>query len=79
MREAIIIMGFNSIKVRLKGDGNKVVGSKIKMFQFHKGAIKSGGGEVAGNPFSVFQFHKGAIKSLLPLPALLAFTAVSIP
>ena len=68
----LVLIDFNSIKVRLELTEKEFDDLVIMRFQFHKGAI---GVFIAGRRSlgdNLFQFHKGAIgvKKLLPANAL---------
>ena len=58
-----MLLDFNSIKVLLIHDYEKVFFFFPALFQFHKGTIKTtaGGGLINAN--FIFQFHKGTIKT----------------
>ena len=59
----MLLMTFNSIKVRLKRDGFAVFLGAGKNFQFHKGAIETGVHLHRQGGRGSFQFHKGAIET----------------
>ena len=60
-----LIIGFNSIKVRLKQDAVDFV-LNANYFQFHKGPIKTYCFIRANAAVLRFQFHEGPIKTAFP-------------
>ena len=61
--EKLLMLNFNSIKVRLKRASDVNLKAKLSVFQFHKGTIKTV--IIAENVkgLLLFQFHKGTIKT----------------
>ena len=62
------LKNFNSIKVRLEQPRGSIY-SRLREFQFHKGAIRTVTTVLFVTLLSLFQFHKGAIRTL-PLSVL---------
>ena len=56
------IVYFNSIKVRLELNFG-CIEFRLRLFQFHKGAIRTGSKFADAKVNNVFQFHKGAIRT----------------
>ena len=59
----VLIVYFNSIKVRLKLVNRNIERLRIPEFQFHKGTIKTWVQRKHHTGVHKFQFHKGTIKT----------------
>ena len=59
---AMLLLHFNSIKVRLEPDSTDIELHHL-IFQFHKGAIRTAEDGIKVLRVPAFQFHKGAIRT----------------
>ena len=70
----MLILHFNSIKVRLEHSDNAVM-QVDNEFQFHKGAIRTFCSTLSFGCIELFQFHKGAIRTRASAAVLLSFVS----
>ena len=60
----LLLVNFNSIKVRLEPNVYLHSLTEATVFQFHKGTIRTGDDNVLKVTDRTFQFHKGTIRTV---------------